>query len=217
MTYKILNNFPAASFDVLARQNYLEFCQTSHIPRKDHHNRFFFVSSDSDSWLYRGSDYFVYTGVRKIVNIIFRSLQIVVTDNKNAFSALEADLKKAEQSRDHLSEKVSNLTNEKSTAETEVKNLRQNVEDLEKSKMVLQIKLETSISTSEELEKENEKLTEKVENLSSNISNAETRSEKATSEVAEATKLKDEAEREKDEAVQDRVCHMTKNDVIKKK
>ena len=34
-------NFRDASFDFLVRQKYLEFCQTSHIPRKDHHNRYF--------------------------------------------------------------------------------------------------------------------------------------------------------------------------------
>ena len=31
---KILNNFCAASLDFLVRQNYSEFCQTSHIPKK---------------------------------------------------------------------------------------------------------------------------------------------------------------------------------------
>ena len=29
------------SFSILARENYLEFFQTSHIPRTDHHNRYF--------------------------------------------------------------------------------------------------------------------------------------------------------------------------------
>ena len=45
---KILNNFRDASFDFLVRKNYSEFYQTSHIPRKDHHNRHFALSN-SDS------------------------------------------------------------------------------------------------------------------------------------------------------------------------
>merc|ERR1711892_42987 len=43
-----------------------------------------------------------------------RSLQIVVTDSKNAFSDLEASLKTAKQSCEHLTEKVAQLTREKS-------------------------------------------------------------------------------------------------------
>ena len=38
---KILNIFHALGFNFPVRQNYLEFCQTSHIPRTDHHNRSF--------------------------------------------------------------------------------------------------------------------------------------------------------------------------------
>ena len=35
LTYKILNNFGALENQNQQRENYLEFCQTSHIPRKD--------------------------------------------------------------------------------------------------------------------------------------------------------------------------------------
>ena len=38
---KILNNFRAEIFDFLVRQNYLEFCKSSHIPRTEHHNRLY--------------------------------------------------------------------------------------------------------------------------------------------------------------------------------
>ena len=41
LTYKILNNVDALENQYQQRENYLEFCQTSHIPRKDHRNRYF--------------------------------------------------------------------------------------------------------------------------------------------------------------------------------
>ena len=40
LTYKILDNFDALENQNYQRKNYLEFCLTSHIPRKDHYNRF---------------------------------------------------------------------------------------------------------------------------------------------------------------------------------
>ena len=33
-------NFRDASFDFLVHQSYVEFLESSHIPRKDHHNRY---------------------------------------------------------------------------------------------------------------------------------------------------------------------------------
>ena len=41
LTYKILINFDAPENQNLQRENYLEFCQTSHIARTDHDNRYF--------------------------------------------------------------------------------------------------------------------------------------------------------------------------------
>ena len=38
---KILDNFSALENQNLQRENYLEFCQTSHIPRTDQYNRYF--------------------------------------------------------------------------------------------------------------------------------------------------------------------------------
>ena len=38
---KILNNFRAVFLNFLVQQNFLEFCQTSHILRTDHQNRYF--------------------------------------------------------------------------------------------------------------------------------------------------------------------------------
>ena len=35
LVWKTVNNFRASSFSFLVRENYLEFCQTSHIPRTD--------------------------------------------------------------------------------------------------------------------------------------------------------------------------------------
>ena len=43
LLWKILNNFRSLPINFLVRENYLEFCQISHIPRTDHHNHYFWA------------------------------------------------------------------------------------------------------------------------------------------------------------------------------
>ena len=68
-------------------------------------------------------------GIRFIVSVIrifhlffvFRSLEIINTDNKNAYTALEANLKKVEGERDLANQSFSKIKEERSQLSSELK------------------------------------------------------------------------------------------------
>ena len=108
---------------------------------------------------------------------LFRSMEVIVTDNKNAYAAIQEENKNFEISTKKLKSKVSKFKEEINLAEKLISELKDLSKEAEKKNTVLNIKLETAIDQNSSLSEENSILNRKLEDITNNIGNAESRSE----------------------------------------
>ena len=102
---------------------------------------------------------------------------MVVTDNKNAYAAVQEENKRFQATQTILKTKVDQLKEDKGTADRSLVELKSQLEDAEKKNTILSIKLETAIEEHSTLNEENSTLNKKLEDIINNIGNAESRSE----------------------------------------
>ena len=108
---------------------------------------------------------------------ILRSMEVVLTDNKNSYAAVQEENKRLKTANSTLTTQQTELKNTKTSLEKSLSESKAQIEDAEKKITILGIKFESAVEESSNLEEENEKLNRKIDEIKNNIGNAETRSE----------------------------------------
>ena len=104
-------------------------------------------------------------------------MEVVVTDNKNSYAAVQEENKRLQSAHAMLKSKSDQIKEDKINIEKLHSELKAQLEDAEKKNTILSIKLETAIEEHTTLNEQNSILNKKVEDISNNIGNAESRSE----------------------------------------